>query len=32
MLKTFYVIKVNPLENGNIDAETCWRKVRIEAK
>jgi hypothetical protein len=30
--KEFYVIKVNPLENGNINAETCQGKVRIETK
>jgi hypothetical protein len=30
--KKFYVIKVNPLEKGDINAKTCWGKVRIEAK
>jgi hypothetical protein len=32
MLKKVYVIKVKPLENGNINAETCRGEVRTEAK
>jgi hypothetical protein len=31
-LKRFYVIKVNPLEIGNINAEIYRGKVGIEAK